>query len=86
MSERERTALARIERHLAETDPRLARMFDAHRHPGQSLPVTLLAIGLAAMLLGSVTATVALVAIGAVSALAALTVAAVRSAGALRTA
>lgn len=86
MSERERNTLARIEQQLAETDPRLARMFADHRHPGQSVPVVLLAIGLAAMLLGGVTATAALVAVGAVSALAALAVAAVRSASSLRTA
>ncbi len=86
MSERERHALTRIERQLAESDPRLARMLTTHRHPGQSVPVALLAIGLAAILLGSVTAVVALVALGSVTALAALAVAALRSAGAPRTA
>lgn len=75
MNERERRALARIERHLAASDPRLARMFAAHRHPDQSNPILLLAVGLAAILLGSVTATVPLVLLGTLSAASALVVA-----------
>jgi hypothetical protein len=79
MSERERRALARIERHLAESDPRLASMLSTHRLPGHSAPVLLLAIGLAAILLGGVTATIPLVLGGAAIALSALVVAAIRS-------
>jgi hypothetical protein len=79
MSEREHRTLARIERHLAESDPRLAWMLSTHRLPGQSAPVLLLSIGLAAILLGGVTATIPLVLGGAATALAALVVAAVRS-------
>lgn len=81
MSERERRVLARIERHIAETDPRLARMLALHRHPEHSSPVTLLVVGLGLMLLGSVTAIVGLVAIGAFTSLAALGMAAIRSMG-----
>jgi len=79
MSERERRALVRIELHLAESDPRLAWMLKTHRLPGHSAPVLLLAIGLAAILLGSVTATIPLVLCGAALALTALVVAAIRS-------
>ena len=79
MSERERRALVRIELHLAASDPRLASMLKTHRLPGHSTPVLLLAIGLAAILLGGVTATVPLVLGGAAIALSALVVAAVRS-------
>ena len=79
MSERESRALSRIERQLAESDPRLASMLKTHRLPGHSVPVLLLAIGLASILLGSVTATIPLVLGGAAIALSALVVAALRS-------
>ena len=79
MSERERRALVRIELQLVESDPRLAMMLKTHRLPGHSAPVLLLAVGLASILLGSVTATIPLVLFGAAIALTALVVAAVRS-------
>ncbi|SHK81364.1 Protein of unknown function [Pseudonocardia thermophila] len=86
MSERERRTLARIERHIAETDPRLARMLARHRVPGRPRPVLLLAIGLAAILVGSLTVLVPLVLGGALVSLAALVVAAVRGLRATSTA
>jgi len=79
MSEREHRTLARIERHIAESDPRLAWMLRSHRLPSHAVPVLLLAIGLAAILVGGVTATIPLVLFGAATALVALAVAAVRS-------
>jgi hypothetical protein len=79
MSERERRTLSRIERHIAESDPRLAWMLSTHRLPSHAVPVLLLAIGLAAILTGGVTATIPLVLFGAATALVALAVAAIRS-------
>ncbi|MGI5126541.1 DUF3040 domain-containing protein [Pseudonocardia sp. CA-107938] len=79
MSERERHTLAHIERHIAETDPRLARMLISHRLPSHVAPVLLLAIGLAVILVGGVTASVPVVLSGAATALAALVLAAFRS-------
>ena len=81
LNERERRTLARIERHLVESDPRLARMLAAHRHPRESSPTALLAVGLAAVVLGAITTLVPLVVVGMCCALAALGLAAFRQVG-----
>lgn len=63
LSERERRTLAAIERHLAESDPDLARLFanGIPRRSGFSIPTFLLVTGVVLMVLGSmlVTASVA---------------------------
>lgn len=74
LSDRERRTLARIERHLVESDPDLARLFAtaATRRPGGSTPRFLLFAGLALIVLGSIVATVPVVITGMMLALIAL--------------
>lgn len=59
LSDRERWNLARIERHLAESDPEFVRLFrHAARGPDGTMPRFLLVAGLALMVLGSIAAAV----------------------------
>ncbi len=59
LSERERRTLARMERHLLESDPDLVRMFTrAARGPGGTTPKFLLITGLVLLVLGSIVAAV----------------------------
>ena len=59
LSDRERRALARIERHLVESDPDLVRLFHrAARGPDGTTPRFLLVTGLALLVLGSIVAAV----------------------------
>lgn len=81
LNDRERRMLARIERQLVESDPRLARMFASHRHPHEASPTVLLAVGLAIVVLGSITMLIPLVVIGMVASLGALAVAVGRQGG-----
>lgn len=57
LSERDRRVLARIERHLIESDPDLARLFAgaAPRDTGTT-PTFLLVVGLALLVFGSIVA------------------------------
>lgn len=74
LSERERRALARIEHHLRETDPRLARLLSTGRAGimmrlhGLPPPARLLIAGLVMMVVGSVTLMLPLAVAGAVAA------------------
>ncbi|MDT7613237.1 MAG: hypothetical protein QOF00_684 [Pseudonocardiales bacterium] len=60
LSDRERRILARIERHLMESDPDLARLFAAKaaRSGSSPVPTFMLVAGLALLVLGSVIAAV----------------------------
>ena len=59
LSDRERRTLARIERHLLESDPDFARKFARATPTAQSpIPMFLLVAGLTLMVLGSVVAAV----------------------------
>lgn len=65
LNDRERRTLARIERHLIESDPDLARLFTAG--PGRqaaTTPTFLLVAGLALMVLGSIAAVVPVAVMG----------------------
>lgn len=60
LNERERRVLARIERHLAETDPDLVRLFTGGplKRGAASSPRVLLVIGLVLLVLGSAAAVI----------------------------
>lgn len=59
LSEREHRVLARIERHLIETDPDLVRLFaGAGRRTSGTGPTFLLIAGLALLVLGSIVAAI----------------------------
>jgi Protein of unknown function (DUF3040) len=62
LSDRERRILERIELHLVESDPEFARLFATfhHRHGESRVPAFLLVVGLALMVLGSMTVAVPL--------------------------
>jgi Protein of unknown function (DUF3040). len=66
LSERERHVLSRIERHLVESDPDLVRLFARAMNHGSdsSAPTFLLVIGLALLVLGSLTTAVPIALIG----------------------
>ena len=66
LSERERRVLARIERHLADTDPGLAQILSSGRlpRPRWANPTALLIIGLALLVFGSVIAAVPVAVLG----------------------
>jgi hypothetical protein len=66
LSERESRTLARIERHLAATDPRLARILSTGvlPRPRWANPTVLLVIGLLMLAFGSVIAAVPVVLLG----------------------
>lgn len=83
LSERERRVLARIEAHLADTDPDLVRLFrDGPRRIGTSgLPRTLLIFGLAMIVLGSLVTAVPVALFGVMLTLAALYIASVQPRG-----
>lgn len=66
LSERERRILARIERHLIESDPDLVRLFaraTAH-DSNSSAPLFLLVTGLALLVFGSLIAAVPVAVVG----------------------
>jgi hypothetical protein len=82
LNDRERRALARIERYLVESDPDFARIFtDGGRSRGAVSPTALLAVGLAMLVLGCVVTIVPLAVLGMVCSLGALGVAAMRQGG-----
>lgn len=60
LSDRERRTLARMERHLSDSDPDLVRLFAraAARDPDSSTPIFLLVTGLALLVFGSLIAAV----------------------------
>lgn len=59
INERERRVLARIEQHLVTSDPEFARLFHtAARRQSGTTPRTLLAMGLALLVLGAAVAAV----------------------------
>lgn len=66
LSERERRALARIERELTASDPDLVRLFAgaAVRGSGSDAPILLLVTGLALLVFGSLIAVVPVAVIG----------------------
>ncbi len=65
LNERDRQALDRIEQQLMHSDPAFARLFDtAARRQSGTTPRTLLAVGLALLVLGSATAAVPIAVFG----------------------
>ena len=66
LSERERLTLARIERHIAATDPALARILSTGTlpRPRWASPTLLLVTGLLMLVFGSVIAAVPVVVLG----------------------
>jgi hypothetical protein len=67
ISERDRRALARIEEHLAETDPDLVRMFregPRRRRSAHGLPGVLIGIGVLLAVFGSIISTLAVALLG----------------------
>lgn len=81
LSERDRRVLARIEEHLAQTDPDLVRLFreGPRRGRGNGLPGALIALGLLLAVLGSMLATVPVALLGVSMIVLALYVALVRA-------
>lgn len=81
LSDRERRTLARIERHLVESDPDLARLFaGAPVRDDRIAPTFLLVTGLALLVFGSITAAVPVAVTGMALSLAALVLANARPA------
>jgi Protein of unknown function (DUF3040) len=72
LNDRERRALARIERELAVSDPDLVRLFRSARPSRVSAPTLMLAIGLAVMVLGSALVSVPIAVLGMIMASGAL--------------
>jgi hypothetical protein len=66
LSERERRTLARIERHIADTDPALAQVLSTGRLPRSwwANPTALLVTGLVLLVFGSVIAAVPVAVLG----------------------
>lgn len=66
LSDRERRTLARIERHLTESDPDLVRLFAraAARDSDSPTPIFLLVTGLALLVFGSLIAAVPVAVVG----------------------
>lgn len=82
LSDRERRILARIERHLVESDPELARLFaGAHRPADGPTPTFLLVAGITLLVLGSIAAAVPVAVAGMALALVALFTAHARATG-----
>lgn len=82
LSERERRILARIDRHLTESDPDLARLFaGATAHPDTTTPTFLLVVGLALVVFGSLAAALPVSLAGVVLSVFALIAAYARPAG-----
>lgn len=83
LNDRERRVLARIERHLRDSDPDLARLFDGAAHPATGTsPRFLLIAGLAMLVLGCAVVAVPVAIAGMVLSIAALVLAHVRPNGA----
>lgn len=81
LDDRERHALARIERELATSDPDFVRKFSLGATPRTSGPAVLLTVGLAVMVLGAAMVSVAIAMTGIVVACAALVAASRRPIG-----
>jgi hypothetical protein len=81
LNDRERRALARIERHFVESDPDFARIFTEGGRRGAVSPTAVLAVGLAMLVLGCVVTIVPLAVLGMICSLSALGLAAVRQQG-----
>jgi hypothetical protein len=66
LNERERRVLARIERHLAESDPDLVRLFNGSAFASDAGrgPRMMLVVGLVLLVLGSVAAVVPIAMLG----------------------
>ncbi len=66
LSERERRTLARIERHLSESDPTLARVLATGSPPRSAWanPTMLLAVGLVLLVFGGIIAAVPVAVLG----------------------
>lgn len=76
LSDRERRILARIERHLVESDPDLARLLTGELRVQRSgVPIVLLVAGLAMLVLGSLLAVIPVTLAGMAAAVFALFVA-----------
>ncbi|MGD9525284.1 DUF3040 domain-containing protein [Pseudonocardia sp.] len=81
ISERDRRALAKIEEHLAATDPELVRMFreGPRRRSRLGLPGALIALGVVLAVFGSIISTLAVALLGVAFIVVALYIAALRA-------